>query len=179
MSRNASIPVLFGAAEIGVRIGALARDIRALLGPEFSVVTLLKGGFVFTADLIRALYTEGCILEIDFLTLSSYGEGVESTGVVDMKKPLEDDLRGKKILLVDDILESGRTLAMARDLIMRSGAQSVHICVLLEKPGKRNAPVEADFIGFAIPDKFVVGFGLDFAHRYRELPYIGVVQGEN
>jgi len=172
------VEVMYSAGEIGARVGALAADIADTLGPDIMVVAVLKGSFVFTADLLRALHHFGVHPRIDFMTLSSYGTGTESSGKVAITRDITDDVRGAKILLIDDILESGRTLAFARQLLQDRGAERVLLCVLLDKPEKRKVDVTADFVGFAIGDSFVVGYGLDYAHYYRELPYIGTLSTE-
>jgi hypoxanthine phosphoribosyltransferase len=175
MRPEARVEVLFSAAEIQARVEVLADRIAADLGAEPMVVAILKGSFVFTADLMRALHHHGAHPQIDFLTLSSYGSGTESRGEVTVVRDIADDVGGREVLLVDDILESGRTLAFARQHLSASGAARVRLCVLLHKPGKRKAEIEADYIGFETPDLFVVGYGLDYAHYYRELPYIGII----
>lgn len=169
---------LFSAETIAKRIDALAREIAAVMPKDLLVVAILKGGFVFAADLIRALNRAGLRPQVDFMTLSSYGVGTESSGRVRVGRDLDDDVKGRDVLLVDDILESGRTLAAARDLLIERGAKSVRICVLLDKPGKRKVVGEADFSGFTVPDHFVVGYGLDYAHYFRDLPYIGTIETE-
>ena len=170
-----SVSTLYSAEEIAVRVDALAKDIAAAMPEDILVVAILKGGFVFAADLIRALHGAGMYPRVDFMTLSSYGAGKESSGKVSIARDISDDIQGADILLVDDILESGRTVAAARRLLLERGASSVKICMLLDKPGKRKVECEADFCGFVVPDLFVVGYGLDFAHYYRDLPYMGTV----
>lgn len=113
---------------------------------------------------------------IDFMMLSSYGTGTESKGKVDIKKDVTDEVRGRNIVLIDDILESGRTLRFARDHLLERGAADVKSCVLLHKPGKQKVTFEADYVGFKVPNLFVVGYGLDYAHYFRELPFIGVLK---
>lgn len=157
------------------RMDSLAREIAAGVEKEVTVVSLLKGAFMFSADLSRALHRAGVGVQMDFITLSSYNGGTESTGDVVMKTQLTEEVAGKDVLIVDDILESGRTLKFAKEEMLRRGAKSVKIAVLLEKPGKLVVDMEADFIGFTIPDKFVVGYGLDYDNYYRELPFVGVV----
>lgn len=169
------IPVLFSAEEIRERITTLAAEISLKMPSELMVVSLLKGSFVFTADLIRALHGIGMHPQVDFMTLSSYGIGKASSKTITINRDLVEEVKGRHVLIVDDILESGRTLQFARNLLMERGATSLRICVLLEKPGKREANVVADFVGFNIPDKFVVGYGLDYANYYRELPYVGAL----
>ena len=113
---------------------------------------------------------------MDFLTLSSYGSGTESSGRVRVVRDIVDDVRHREVLLVDDILESGLTLSFAKNLLLERGANHVSICTLLDKPGKRRTSLNADFVGFEAGDEFLVGYGLDWAHRFRGLPYIGVVE---
>ncbi len=169
----ADVPMLYSPLEIADTVGRMAEQIHRKLHNDFMVVALLKGSFVFAADLVRALHLCGCHPQIDFMTLSSYGKNKTSSGNVRVERDLSDEVSGKNILLVDDILESGRTLDYARNLLERRGASSLHIAVLLEKPGKRIIELSADFVGFTIPDRFVVGYGLDYANYYRELPFIG------
>jgi len=113
---------------------------------------------------------------MDFLTLSSYGSGTESSGKVRIVRDIVDEVRGRELLLVDDILESGLTLSFARDLLLERGASRVSICALLDKRGKRRTKIEADWVGFQVGDEFVVGYGLDWAHKFRGLPYIGTIE---
>jgi len=169
------IPVLYTAEEIQERITGLAREISLKLPPDLMIVSLLKGSFVFTADLIRALYRIDFHPQVDFMTLSSYGAHTESSKAITINRDLTEEVKGRHVLILDDILESGRTLQFARNLLSQRGAASLRIVVLLEKPGKREVAISADFIGFTIPDKFVVGYGLDYANYYRELPYVGVL----
>ena len=173
MAEKRSIPVLFTAAEIHDRIEAMAVEIAAKMPADFLIVSLLRGAFIFTADLARALCAIGVHPQIDFMTLSSYGEGTTSSGKVVVGRDLTDEVKDRHILIVDDILETGRTLSFALDLLKERGAAELSVAMLLEKPGKLQVDVKADFVGFSIPDKFVVGYGLDYANHYRELPFIG------
>jgi hypoxanthine phosphoribosyltransferase len=136
---------------------------------------VLKGSFMFAADLIRALHRAGLSPQVEFIHLSSYRAGTVSSGQVAILRDVESEVRGRDVLLIDDILESGRTLCFAKDLIAARGARRVLTAVLLEKPGKRAVSIEADHIGFVCPDVFVVGYGMDVAHSYRQLPFVGVV----
>ena len=170
-----SVSTLYSAEDLAARVEALAQEIARDMPDDILVVAILKGGFVFAADLIRALHGAGMCPRVDFMTLSSYGTGKVSSGEVSIARDISDDIQGADILLVDDILESGRTVAAARRLLLERGAQSVKICMLLDKPGKRKVECEADFCGFVVPDLFVVGYGLDYAHYYRDLPYIGTI----
>ena len=170
------IETLYTAEEIAVRNAALAAEIRAAGFVERPlVVAVLKGGFVFAADLIRALHGAGIAPEVDFMSLSSYRAGTTSSGTVTVLRDLETEVAGRDVLIVDDILESGRTLAYAKQLLAERGARRVALAVLLDKPGHRVAVIEAEFVGFTAPDLFVVGYGMDMGHSFRELPYIGHV----
>ncbi|MDX2095286.1 MAG: hypoxanthine phosphoribosyltransferase [Alphaproteobacteria bacterium] len=173
MAEKRSIPVLFTAAEIKERVEALASEIAAKITGDFLIVSLLRGSFMFTADLVRELCAIGVHPQIDFMTLSSYGSAAHSSGQVVVGRDVGDEVEGRQVLIVDDILETGRTLRFAHDLMIERGATDVKIAVLLEKPGKLEVAGKADFVGFSIPDKFVVGYGLDYANHYRELPFIG------
>ena len=176
MPDTASMPdikVVFSAAQIAGKIDELAVKIAAARLENLLVVAILKGSFVFAADLIRGLHAAGISPEVDFISLSSYRKSTKSTGKVEILRDVESDVKGRNVILVDDILESGRTLAFAKDLMVARGAKRVATCVLLDKPGHRAAEVEADFMGFDCPDVFVIGYGMDIGHRYRELPFVG------
>ncbi len=169
------IDVLFTVEEIKRRIDALAGEIAARKPQRLLVIPVLKGSFIFAADLIRAMHHAGLSPEVDFMILASYREGTRSSGKIDVLRDIESLVKDRDVLLVDDILESGRTLAFAKDLISARGARAVMSCVLLDKPGHLAANVKADFIGFDCPDKFVVGYGMDMGHQFRELPFVGCV----
>jgi hypoxanthine phosphoribosyltransferase len=169
------IAVLFSEAQIASRIDALAKDIAARKPRNLLVVPVLKGSFIFAADLIRAMHHAGLSPEVDFMILASYRAATKSMGKVDVLRDIETQVHDRDVMLVDDILESGRTLAFAKDLLMARGASSVMTAVLLNKPGHLAANIEADFLGFTCPDKFVVGYGMDMAHQFRELPFVGHV----
>jgi hypoxanthine phosphoribosyltransferase len=175
MSGDRQVKVLFDEAAIATRTEALAREIAAADPKDLLVAAILKGSFMFAADLLRALYRAGLEPQVEFFQLSSYLEGTVSSGRVKILRDIESSVRGRDVLLVDDILESGRTLAFAKDLLAARGARRVLICIMLEKPGKRAVSIDADFVGFTCPDVFVVGYGMDVAHSYRELPFIGRV----
>lgn len=174
--RSRNIRVLYDAATIAARNAEMARDIAGAGYRDLLVVSILKGSFVFAADLIRALHSAGLSPEVEFLSLSSYGAGTASSGEVRVVRDIDSDVAGRDVLLIDDILESGRTLAFAKSTMVARGARRVGVAVLLEKPGKRAQPIEADHIGFICPDLFVVGYGMDVAHAFRELPFVGVVE---
>jgi hypoxanthine phosphoribosyltransferase len=169
------IDVLFSETEIRQRIDKLAGEIAAKKPHRLLVVPVLKGSFIFAADLIRAMHHAGLSPEVDFMILASYREGTRSSGKVDVLRDIESLVADRDVLLVDDILESGRTLAFAKDLIAARGARNVMSCVLLDKPGHLAANIKSDFKGFDCPDKFVVGYGMDMAHQFRELPFVGHV----
>ena len=178
--RGKNIDVLFDADALRERCAELGRDVATGLGTDGEpplVIAVLKGSFIFAADLIRAMHHAGLSPDVEFITLSSYGEGQVSRGVR-IVKDIDSDVTNRDVVLVDDILESGRTLDFARSLMMERGARSVRIVVLLDKPGHRKAAVEPDHTGFECPDMFVVGYGMDAAYAYRELPFVGVVTGE-
>ena len=171
------ITVLFDENRIAARNKALA-DAIAGAGPEnLLVIAVLKGSFIFAADLLRAMHASNLAPEVEFMHLSSYRDAMVSSGQVQILKDVESDVRGRDVLLIDDILESGRTLAFAKDLLLARGARRVLVCVLLEKPGLRAVQIQADFVGFECPDLFVVGYGMDVAHAFRQLPFIGHIQG--
>lgn len=170
------VRVLFDAAQIASRVSALAKEMAEGISGDLLVISILKGSFVFSADLIRALHDQDVHPQIDFITLSSYGEATESSGHVEVTRDVTDRIKGRTIVLVDDILESGRTLAFAKTMMIDRGAAEVKVCVFLDKPNKRKVAIEADFVGFECPDQFVVGYGLDYAHYHRELPYVGVLE---
>jgi len=167
---------MYTSAQIADRVQSLAETIVRQLPPDVMIIALLRGSFVFTADLIRGLHAVDCRPQVDFITLSSYGQHITSSGTIEINRDMSEPVEGRDVLIVDDILESGRTLTFARDLIVKRKARSVKIAVMLEKPGKRAMDINADYVGFTIPDRFVVGYGLDYANYYRELPFIGVLE---
>ena len=169
------IEVLFDEATINARVDQIAKDVAALEPERLLVVPVLKGSFIFAADLLRAFYRASLLPEVDFMMLASYRAATKSSGQVDILRDIETDVKNRDVLLIDDILESGRTLAFAKDLLAARGAKRVLTAVLLDKPGHRAASIEADFKGFDCPNKFVVGYGMDMAHAYRELPFVGYV----
>ena len=153
-------------AELGAEI---ARDYR---NDHLVLMALLKGGVVFISDLMRQIPMK---LDIDFIQPSSYGDGTESSGVVDIVMFPATSFTGRRVLVLDDILDTGRTLERVTGLLRERGAQDVRTCVLLDKAARRVVDVRADYVGFTVEDQFVVGYGLDFADKYRNLPYIGVL----
>jgi hypoxanthine phosphoribosyltransferase len=139
------------------------------------VICVLKGAFIFMADLVRHIATP---IEIDFMAVSSYGASTQSSGVVRIIKDLDVTVEGRDVIIVEDIIDSGLTLSYLIDVLERRNALSVSVVALLDKPSRRTAPLEIDYCGFQLPDEFVVGYGLDYAERYRNLPYIGVLKPE-
>ncbi|MDI4664596.1 hypoxanthine phosphoribosyltransferase [Xanthobacter autotrophicus] len=172
-----NVTVLYDENRIAARNHSLAAEIAAINPERLLAVAVLKGSFMFAADLLRALHASGLEPEVEFVHLSSYREATISSGQVEILRDVQSDVRDRDVLLIDDILESGRTLAFAKDLLMARGARRVLVCVLLEKPGKRAVHIDPDFVGFTCPDLFVVGYGMDVAHAFRQLPYIGHIQG--
>ena len=173
--RGKTISTLYSAEQIAERNLAMAQEIGSHARDNLVVIAILKGSFVFAADLIRALHESGLEPEVEFITLSSYGAGTES-GEVKILRDIDTDVKGRDVLLIDDILESGNTLNFARNLMLERGAKQVEIAVLLDKHSRRKAQVTADHVGFDCPDYFVVGYGMDVGHAFRELPFVGVVE---
>jgi hypoxanthine phosphoribosyltransferase len=173
------VRILFDEDAIARRNAELAEEIVAAKPQNLLVVAVLKGSFMFAADLLRALHRVGLAPQVEFVHLSSYRTGTVSTGQVEILRDVQSEVRGRDVLLVDDILESGRTVVFAKDLLMARGATRVLTAVLLEKPGKRAVSIDAEFVGFTCPDVFVVGYGMDAAHAYRQLPFVGVVDFGN
>ena len=138
-------------------------------------VGVLKGCFIFMADLVRAAQIKS---EIEFIGVSSYNNGTKSSGVVQITRDLQKDITGRHIIVVEDILDSGNTLYFLKNYLMTKGAASITIATLLDKPARREKPIKADYVGFVVPDEFVVGYGLDYAQQYRNMPYIGVLKPE-
>ena len=174
--RDKFVRVLFDEELIAERNRAMAEDIAAAGYKDLLVILILKGSFIFGADLVRALYNSGLSPDVETMSLSSYGDEQVSSGKVQVQRDGDIDVNGRDILLVDDILESGRTLAHAREMMMKRGANRVDSAVLLNKPKKRVAEFEAAFTGFECPDVFVVGYGMDAANAFRELPFVGVIE---
>lgn len=156
-------------AELGA---AVSRD---YAGKDLLLVSILKGGAVFMADLMRAV-TIPC--SIDFMVVSSYGSGTTTTGLVKIVKDLDQDLTGKDVLIVEDILDTGVTLSNLIPVLKMRNPASIRLCTILSKPSRRKAKIEPDYLGFEVPDEFVVGYGLDYDEKYRNLPYVGVLKQE-
>jgi hypoxanthine phosphoribosyltransferase len=175
--RGKVIEPLFTAEQIAERNLSIAAQIAKRPANDLLVIAILKGSFIFAADLLRALHDVGLAPEVEFITLSSYGVGTVSQGVR-VVKDIDSDVKDRDVLLIDDILESGRTLRFAKEMLYERGARSVSIAVLLDKRVKRKEDLEADYVGFECPDYFVVGYGMDVAYAFRELPFVGVVKGD-
>jgi len=172
----AGIRVLFSAEEIAARVDALAAEIARTLPDDLVVVGLLKGAAVFVADLVRALDRARARPEIEFIRLSSYGTAKESSRQVQLLGNVPAGLAGRPVLLIDDIVDTGRSIAYAAALLRQRGIGDLWTCALLDKPQRREVEVAIDFIGFSIDDVFVAGYGTDYAEKYRHLPYIGVLE---
>ncbi len=171
--------VLFDETAIARRVGQLAQAIASdLPGPAPSMIGLLTGSFVFLADLVRALARLGVEPQVDFMAVSHYGLATESGGVVQIRKDTSLDPAGRSVLIVDDILDSGRTLSLVRDHLAKRGPSWLRTCVFLDKPSRRVVPVSADYIGFEVPDAWIIGYGLDAGGEGRALPYVAAVERE-
>ncbi|MBQ7039938.1 MAG: hypoxanthine phosphoribosyltransferase [Clostridia bacterium] len=144
-------------------------------GMDLLVVVILKGSVIFAADLLREIKKS---VEIDFIAVSSYGSSTKTSGIVKIIKDLNNPIEGKNVLIIEDILDSGRTLSNLTELLKTRKPQSIEICTLLNKPDRREAEVDTRYSGFDIPDEFVVGYGLDYDEKYRNLPYIGILKRE-
>ena len=168
--------VLLSEDEIREKVRELGGKITAdYKNSNLMLVTVLKGAVVFLADLMRQIDVPA---EIDFMVVSSYGSGVKSSGVVKIVKDLDVPLAGKDILIVEDILDSGLTLSYIKELLESRGPRSIRIATLLDKPSRRKVDLQADYIGFSVPDEFVIGYGLDYDEKYRNLPYMGILKPE-
>ena len=143
-------------------------------GKEIHLIAILKGSVFFACELAKRITIP---VTIDFMSVSSYGNSRESSGIVKIAKDLDETLEGKDVLIVEDIIDSGRTLYYLMDILSKRNPKSMKLCTLLDKPERRVKDVKVDYVGFNIPDEFVVGYGLDYAQRYRNLPFIGVVEG--
>ena len=165
---------MFTEEQIREKVAELGKQIENdYKGEEILVVGILKGANVFTCDLIRQIDLD---VKIDFMSVSSYGSGTETSGTVRILKDLDTDIKGRNVLIVEDIIDSGRTLSnLVKELQIRE-PKSLKLCTLLDKPSRRVVDVDVEYIGFEIEDKFIVGYGIDYAEKYRNLPYIGIVE---
>ena len=166
--------VLYSEAQIKKRVRSIAQELKATYGDgEFTIVSLINGAIMFTADLMREIDNP---VRLDCIRISSYGEKTKSVGTPQVVASLTLDILNRHVLIVDDILDTGKTLQLVAGLVRKLNPASLRSCVLLDKVGRREVEFEADFVGFKIPDKFVIGYGLDFAERYRNLPCFGVLR---
>ncbi len=170
-----TIRVLKSEEEVNARIQALGEQIsRDYAGKEIYLIGILRGSVFFMCDLAKRIDVP---VVMDFMCVSSYGDSTKSSGNVRIRKDVDGDVVGKDVLIVEDIIDSGHTLSKLKKVLQERNPNSVRICTLLDKWERREVEVEVDYVGFSIPDEFVVGYGLDYAQRYRNLPYIGVVEG--
>ena len=169
-----SIKVLLTEAEVDAKIQLIGEQIsKDYAGKEVHLICVLKGGSFFLCELAKRITVP---VSLDFMSVSSYGGGTESKGVVKIVKDLDESIRDKDVLVVEDIVDSGRTLSYLLEMLRSRGPKSLRLCTLLDKPDRRVVDVNVDYTGFQIPDEFVVGYGLDYDQRYRNLPYIGIVE---
>ena len=169
------IRVMISEDEVDAKIEELGRKIsKDFAGQEVHLICILKGSVFFVCELAKRITVP---VTIDFMQVSSYGAETKSSGVVRLSKDLDEPLQGKNVIIVEDIIDSGRTLYYLLDILEKRRPNSMRLCTLLDKPDRRVRDVKVDYVGFEIPDEFVVGYGLDYAQRYRNLPFIGVVEG--
>jgi hypoxanthine phosphoribosyltransferase len=171
-----TVTLLFDAEQIAQRVDELAREIRQKVGSrDLALVGILKGSFMFMADLSRALERAGARPQVEFMRLASYGQKKESSGEVMLLADAPRDFESRPVVVVDDIVDTGLSMDYGKQLLSARNAGAVYTCALLDKPSRRNVDIAVDFVGFTIPDVFVVGYGIDYAEQYRYLPYIGKV----
>ena len=169
------IRVLVSEEDVDRRIEELGKQISEdYAGKQVHLICVLKGGVFFLCELAKRITIP---VSLDFMSVGSYGDGTQSSGIVKITKDLDESLEGKEVLVVEDIIYSGNTLYYLLDVLKKRGPKSMRLCTLLDKPDRREKDVKVDYVGFEIPDEFVVGYGLDYAQKYRNLPYIGVVEG--
>lgn len=171
-----ALRILLSEAEIAARVEELAGEIAQAIPDDFVMVGLLKGAAVFVADLARALDRAGAEPEIEFMRLASYGLGKVSSGDVRLLSDIGCNIEGRRVLLIDDIVDTGRSIAFAAGMLRERKIEGLWTCALLDKPQRREVEASIDFVGFRIDDVFVAGYGVDHAEKYRHLPYIGVVE---
>lgn len=166
--------ILISEADLQKRVAELGAQISAdYAGKAPLLVSVLRGSFIFMADLTRHIQP---FCQVDFMAVSSYGSGTSSSGQVNIVKDLTDSIEGQDVIVVEDILDSGNTLSYLFQLLEARNPASLRLCTLLDKPSRRTKPISADYVGFTVPDEFVVGYGLDYDELYRNLPYIGVLK---
>ncbi len=167
------ISVLIPEEEVNRRIAELGEEIsREFAGEAVHLICILKGSIFFTCELAKRITVP---VTIDFMRVASYGDGTKSSGIVRLSKDLDDSIEGKNVIVIEDIIDTGRTLTYLMGLLSQRKPKVMKLCTLLSKPARRVVEIEGDYTGFEIPDKFVIGYGLDYAEHYRNLPYIGVI----
>ncbi len=166
--------VLYSEEELRQRVKELGCQITAdYAGKNPMLISVLRGSYIFMADLTRSINLD---VTVDFMVVSSYGAGTVSSGQVEIKKDLSDTIEGRDLIVVEDILDSGNTLYYLMDVLKARKPASIRLCTLMDKPERRTKPITADYVGFTIPDAFIVGYGLDYDEKYRNLPYVGVLK---
>lgn len=170
-----TIRVMIAEQDVDTRIAELGKKISEdYAGKQVHLICILKGSVFFMCELAKRISVP---VSMDFMSVSSYGDDTKSSGIVKIVKDLDEKLEGKDVLIVEDIIDSGRTLYYLMEVLQKRKPASMKLCTLLDKPDRRVKDVKVDYVGFSIPDEFVVGYGLDYAQKYRNLPYIGVVEG--
>lgn len=171
---SSKISILISEEEVDKKIVELGQQIsKDYEGKAVHLICVLKGSIFFTCELAKRITIP---VTLDFMSVSSYGDGTESTGRVKIAKDLDEGIEGKNVIVIEDIIDSGRTLSYLMTLLKARNPESIRLCTLLDKPERRVTKVDVDYTGFVIPDKFVVGYGLDYAQNYRNLPYIGIIE---
>ena len=170
-----TVRVMIPEEEVDAKIAELGKKISEdYAGRQVHLICILKGSVFFTCELAKRITVP---VSLDFMSVSSYGDGTASSGIVKIAMDLDETLEGKDVIVIEDIIDSGRTLYYLMDVLEKRQPNSLKLCTLLDKPVRRVKDVKVDYVGFEIPDEFVVGYGLDYAQKYRNLPYIGVVEG--
>lgn len=170
-----TIRVMISEEDVDQRIAEIGQKISEdYAGESVHLICILKGSVFFTCELAKRITVP---VTLDFMSVSSYGDGTKSSGIVKIAKDLDESMEGKNVIIIEDIIDSGRTLSYLMDVLQKRQPKSMKLCTLLDKPDRRIVDVKVDYVGFEIPDEFVVGYGLDYAQKYRNLPYIGVVEG--
>ena len=173
---NDILKVLYTEKQIAARVEAMGMEMyEDLKDKDPLFISVLRGAFIFMADIVRACQVRS---DVEFIAVSSYGNATSTTGAVKITHDIQQDITGRHLVVIEDILDSGNTLSFLKQYFITKGAASVSICTLLDKPSRRTKAITADYIGFTVPDEFVVGYGLDYAQKYRNLPYIGVLKPE-
>ena len=168
--------VLYTQEEIAARIKVLGEEMYADLREKDPLfISVLRGAFIFMADIVRSCPVKS---DVEFIAVSSYGNAMSSSGAVQITRDIQQDITGRHLVVIEDILDSGNTLSYLKQYFLAKGAAAVSICTLLDKPSRRTKTIQADYVGFVVPDEFVVGYGLDYCQKYRNLPYIGVLKPE-